>query len=96
MAKRAYDRNQRAERLSQTGHMSQRARLRETMAVAETNERAAQGLHALAKIQQDTLRAMNSDLKDARYALKWYRRRWLWTMVALIVAMTGVAYAVGH
>ena len=35
--------------------------------------------------------ALQAEVQAARYALKWYRRRWIYTAVALVLTVLAVA-----
>ena len=84
MAKRK-NRDARARNLSsQGGRMSLRQRLKYTMGVV--NKYSEMIGAANRKMMEQ-----HAEIQTARYAAKWYRERWIWTMIVLIVVFGVVA-----
>ena len=68
------------------GKVSVKSRLKDTMQVASSYQGEATGLRVVLGETRDQLRA-------ARFAAHWYRRRWLWTLSALILVVLAVGLA---
>ncbi len=64
--------------------MSLRQRLKHTLAVAERQNEMLGASNRLAMEQ-------HAEIQSARYAGKWYRERWILTMIVLIVVFGAVA-----
>lgn len=68
--------------------LSVRQRLKHTIDTANEYHR----LLGAANLEVMELKA---EMRAARYAARWYRKRWIWTLMALIVAMVGIAQVLG-
>ncbi len=81
------NRDSRSEKLGQHGgRMSQRQRLKQTIKVAQKYQ-AMLGAANVKMLEQ------HAEIQAARHAAKWYSKRWIWTMVTLIVVVGVVAVA---
>ena len=66
--------------------MSLRQRLKHTMGVVEKYS-------AMLGAANRKMMEQHAEIQTARYAAKWYRERWIFTMIALIIVFGAVAVA---